>query len=289
MGLEGKDSQYGKLNDIDTISFVRMLQDHGIRVLGSSIIGLDEHTPENISEAIEHAVSHVTDFHQFMLYTPVPGTPLHAEHEAKGTLRDPSSFDPADIHGQLQFNHEHPHIKNGQESKFILDAFKRDFEVNGPSILRSANTLLKGWRRYQNHPDKRIRNRFAWEAKELTFTYPAIIEAARKWFKKKNPEHVKKMTGLLNEIKREIGIKATLAAFLGGRFAFSKLRQENKRLKKGQTYEPPTFYEMNKAMLSLFPYAKPAAQAIKHVTPQSVIPKGVILSTTPRVFRSKAR
>ena len=29
------------------------------------------------SEEIEHAVSHDTDFHQFMLYTPVPGTPLY--------------------------------------------------------------------------------------------------------------------------------------------------------------------------------------------------------------------
>ena len=61
-------------------------------MLGSSIIGLEEHTPENIDEAIDYAVSHNTDIHQFMLYTPMPGTPLYAEHEANGTLLGIAEF-----------------------------------------------------------------------------------------------------------------------------------------------------------------------------------------------------
>ena len=52
-------------------------------MLGSTIIGLENHTPENIDEAIEHAVPHDTDFHQFMLYTPIPGTPLYAPIKSK--------------------------------------------------------------------------------------------------------------------------------------------------------------------------------------------------------------
>ena len=83
LGIEGKDSQYAKLAGTDTKALVRQLQGHGIRVLGSSIIGIEEHTPENIDEAIEHAVGHNTDMHQFMLYMPVPGTPLYAEHQAQ--------------------------------------------------------------------------------------------------------------------------------------------------------------------------------------------------------------
>ena len=49
------------------------LRRHGIKLLGSTIVGLEHHTPENIEDEIEHAVAHDTDFHQFMLYTPVPG------------------------------------------------------------------------------------------------------------------------------------------------------------------------------------------------------------------------
>ena len=89
MGIEGCNSQYVKLQGIDTFDLVRELQSHGIRVLGSTIIGLEDHTPENIDAAIEHAARHDTDFHQFMLYTPIPGTPLHAELTAKGKMKDP--------------------------------------------------------------------------------------------------------------------------------------------------------------------------------------------------------
>jgi radical SAM superfamily enzyme YgiQ (UPF0313 family) len=56
LGMEGKDSQYAKLADTDTKPLIRELHEHGIRVLGSSIIGLEEHTRENIDEVIDHAV-----------------------------------------------------------------------------------------------------------------------------------------------------------------------------------------------------------------------------------------
>ena len=83
LGLEGKDSRYGKLDGMDTRELIRALQTHGIRVLGSRIIGLEEHTAENMDEMIEYAVRHGTDLHQFMLYTPIPGTPLFADQAAE--------------------------------------------------------------------------------------------------------------------------------------------------------------------------------------------------------------
>ena len=55
MGLEGEDSQYTKLRGVDTHHLVRKLQSHGIHVLGSTIIGMENHTPENIDQVIDHA------------------------------------------------------------------------------------------------------------------------------------------------------------------------------------------------------------------------------------------
>ena len=100
MGLEGEKSKYAKLRGVDTLNLVRTLQSHGTRVLGSSIIGLEEHTPENINRAIDYAAQHETDFHQFMLYTPIAGTALHAELTTQGRMKNLNDFDPADIHGQ---------------------------------------------------------------------------------------------------------------------------------------------------------------------------------------------
>jgi len=247
MGMEGKDSQYTKLNGADTRSLVRTLQSHGIRVLGSSIIGLEEHTPDNIDEAIDYAVSHDTEFHQFMLYTPIPGTPLYAELKANGTLLDPSEFDEADIHGQLIFNYRHAHIPSGDEAEIIVRAFQRDFEVNGPSVIRIARTLLAGWRRYKNHPDPRIRARFEYEARDLAVTYSGALWAARRWFRH-DRVMVEKISTILTGLYREFGIKARLAAPVVGRYLTHTLKREDRRLSQGWTYEPPTFCETKRAV-----------------------------------------
>ena len=82
-------------------------------------------------------------------------------------MKDESEFHLGDMHGQPMFNYRHPHIHDGQEADFMLRAFRRDFEVNGPSVVRIARTTLAGWQRYKDHPDLRIRRRFAWESREL--------------------------------------------------------------------------------------------------------------------------
>jgi len=244
MGLEGKGSHYTKLAGADTVTLVRTLQSHGIRVLGSTIIGLEEHTPENLDAAIEYAVSHDTEFHQFMLYTPVPGTPLFDEHMAAGTLLDPDCTDTADVHGQLRFSHKHPHIPPGMETEFLHKAFQRDFEVNGPSIVRMARTTLQGWLRYRHHPNLRIRKRFSWEAREMAVTYAAALWATRRWFKAR-PALLEKISAVLRDTYKYYGIRAWLTAPFAGRFIYGKLRREEKRLREGWTYEPPTFYEIS--------------------------------------------
>ena len=244
MGLEGEDSQYTKLHGINAFDLVKRLQSHGIRVLGSTIIGLENHRPENMDAVIDYAVRYDTDFHQFMLYTPIPGTPLHAELTAKGLMKDPSEFQPPDIHGQDIFNYRHEHIKNGQEAEFVLRAFQRDFEINGPSIARIVRTTLAGWKRYKHHSDERIRRRYAWEARELGTVFSAVMGAMKLYYRN-NPTMRAKLSGILEDLYREFGWKSRLSAAVGGRYVLSKVRAEEKRLGAGWTYEPPTFYEKN--------------------------------------------
>ena len=157
LGLESPGSNYSKLDGADTLKLTRELREHGIMLLGSTIIGLEHHTPANIDEEIEHAVAHETDLHQFMLYTPVPGTPLYYEMLEQGRLLD---VDLADIHGQHAFNFRHAAISREQSTRSLAHAFQRDFERNGPSLFRICRTTFAGWMRYKNHPDRRVRERF---------------------------------------------------------------------------------------------------------------------------------
>jgi hypothetical protein len=242
LGLEGENSGYAKVRGVDTRDLVRTLQAHGTSVLGSTIIGLEQHTPENIDAAIDFAVSHDTEFHQFMLYTAVPGTPLHDALRAQGVLLDPGECPHADAHGQLRFNFRHPHIRAGEETQFLLRAFQRDFDVNGPSVLRMARTVLQGWRRYKAHPDRRIRRRFEWQARELPVMFAGALWAARRWLRGA-PAMSERISAVLKEIQREFGLKSRLAAPLAGTYLRVMLAREERRLRRGWTYEPPTICE----------------------------------------------
>ena len=123
-------SSYAKLKNADTRAIAAELRQHGIKLLGSTIVGLEHHTPENIEQEIQYAVSHCTDFHQFMLYTPVPGTPLFYQMQAEGRMLE--GIDLADIHGQFKFNFQHAAISR-DDSKAFLGL--------GPSAMTSKRTV----------------------------------------------------------------------------------------------------------------------------------------------------
>jgi radical SAM superfamily enzyme YgiQ (UPF0313 family) len=250
MGLEGEESTYQKLKHVDTKSLVRLLQSHGIRVLGSSIVGLENHTPETIDRIVDYAVSHATDFHQFMLYTPIPGTPLYEQHRRDGTLLPEEEFPPADTHGQYRFNYRHRHIRDGLEERYLLDAFRRDFEVNGPSLARLIRTFLNGWKRYRGHPNRRIRHRFAREVRPLRTTYAGAVWAMKKWYRH-DDRMAKKMDSLLRELYATFGTITRISAPVIGRYVYITLKREDKRLARGWTYEPDSYYEKNEAALTM--------------------------------------
>jgi hypothetical protein len=223
------------------LKLTRELRRHGIKLLGSTIIGLEHHTPQNIGEEIEHAVAHDTDFHQFMLYTPVPGTPLFAEMTEQGRMLE--GVDLADIHGQHRFNFRHAAISREDSKKFLDGAFRRDFERNGPSIYRICRTTLNGWLRYKNDPDARVRARFAWEARSLKDGYAAALWAMEKHLRRTNPEVSARIRDLRMEVGREFGMVSRMVTSLVGPVLWWSARREDRRLKAGETYEPQTIIE----------------------------------------------
>ena len=246
MGLEGKDSQYTKLNGIDTFELVRELQSHGIRVLGSTIIGLENHTPENIDEAIDYAARHDTDFHQFMLYTPIPGTPLHAELTAKGLMKDESEFDLGDIHGQFIFNYRHPHITRRAGGRVHAAGVRPRFRASTARASCGSSAPR-------------------WPAGGATRTTPTCGSAAAlpgkpaNWPRRSRPWSARpssttattrrctpRCRPALERAARRVRLEvAAVRPPSAGATCCDKIRQEEKRLAAGWTYEPPTFYETN--------------------------------------------
>jgi len=241
MGLESPRSTYSKLNGTDTRDLTRQLREHGIRVQGSTIIGLEHHTPDNIVAEIEHAVSHDTDFHQFMLYTPVPGTPLYQQMSEEGRLLRDVEY--ADVHGQFKFNFKHAAISRDDSKRFLDWAFWRDFEINGPSLYRISRTLLAGWQRYKDWPDTRVRDRFAQEMHRLSGVYSSALWAMEKQFRSVDQRVSEQIRTLRKEFKRESGVISRMMPAVLGPVLLWTTRREEKRLARGKTYEPPTILE----------------------------------------------
>jgi len=241
MGLESPRSNYSKLQGKDGSQLTRELREHGIRVQGSTIIGLEHHTPDNMAAEIEFAVGYQTDFHQFMLYTPVPGTPLYKEMADQGRLLDDVDF--ADVHGQFKFNFRHGAISREDSKRFLDWAFWRDFEMNGPSLYRMCQTMLQGWRRYKDHPDPRIRQRFAREVSKLSSAYNAALWVMEREFKKVNREVSERIHALRREVEKEFPVIGRATAAVLGPILLWSTRREEKRLAAGRTCEPPTFVE----------------------------------------------
>ena len=241
MGLESPRAGYSKLQGTDTRQLTRELREHGIRVQGSTIIGLEHHTPENIMLEIEHAVSHDTDFHQFMLYTPVPGTPLYQQMSEEGRLL--SNIDYADVHGQFKFNFKHAAISRDDSKRYLDWAFWRDFEANGPSLYRIARTLLAGWKRYKDWPDSRVRERFAREMHRLSGIYSSALWAMERQFRKADREVSQRIHSLRQDFKAESAFLSRITPLVVGPVLLWTIRREEKRLAHGITYEPPTILE----------------------------------------------
>jgi radical SAM superfamily enzyme YgiQ (UPF0313 family) len=241
MGLESPRAGYSKLQGSDTRELTRELREHGIRVQGSTIIGLEHHTPDNIVAEIEHAVSHDTDFHQFMLYTPVPGTPLYQQMSDEGRLLN--DVDYSDIHGQFKFNFKHAAISREDSKRFLDWAFWRDFELNGPSLYRISRTLLAGWRRYKDSPDLRVRKRFAEDMGRLAGVYSSALWAMERQFRKVDRKVSNEIRALRREFRQESGILARMLPAVLGPVLLWTTRREERRLARGKTYEPPTILE----------------------------------------------
>jgi hypothetical protein len=210
-------------------------------VLGSTIVGLEHHTPENIAREIEHAVSHDTDFHQFMLYTPVPGTPLYEEMVDQGRLLP--GVDLADIHGQDHFNFQHAAIPREQSKRLLDWAFRLDYERNGPSVYRLAKTMLEGWKKYRHDPDPRVRERIRDAGRGLRGGYGAALFAMEKYLRTSNVEVSRNIRALRKDMEHELGLFQRWANRIAGPALLWLARRDARKYPHGKQIEPMTFFE----------------------------------------------
>lgn len=65
---------------------IRRLQDRGIGVEGTVILGLDDHDEDSIKRLVDHLMSINLDLAEFTVLTPFPHTPIRAQLEREGRI-----------------------------------------------------------------------------------------------------------------------------------------------------------------------------------------------------------
>ena len=175
IGVESKREAYAKNQGTDFHEVVGQLRQRGISVMASAILFLEHHDQDSIWEDVDFAISLKPDYLQFMQLGPMPGTPLHDEYLRSGKILPDVPY--SEQHGQDQIWFRHPKFTRASSHAFLKAAFQRDYRNSGASLLRSIDTMLRGYRYALGHADPRVRRRA--ESFVLTRQMRLFLPAAR--------------------------------------------------------------------------------------------------------------
>jgi hypothetical protein len=142
IGVESKFSNYAKTQGCDMSTLFDSLHNVGINTLGSMIVGVDAHTPENIWEDIDYHISLNPTLSQFIIYSPCPTTPLWDRMKSRQKLIEDYPLDNRD---GFHLIFEHDNFSAAQLERVQLEAFDKEYRSLGPSVIRFTEKSLNGY------------------------------------------------------------------------------------------------------------------------------------------------
>ena len=156
MGVESKKESYEKNKGVDFKVLVAELRKRGVSVMTSIILFTEEHDKRTIWDDVDFGIELNPDYLQYMQLGPIPGTKLYKDYEQEGKLDD--SVPLMERHGQDRIWFHHPHFTGDESREYLARAFRKDYEVNGASFIRTMKSTLNGYRYAANHGDPSIRD-----------------------------------------------------------------------------------------------------------------------------------
>ena len=245
MGLDGlriaAESATASCTAPTRIALTRELRSHGIRVLGSTIVGLEHHTPENIAARSSTRLRTIPIATSSCSTRRCRARRCTRRWHAQGALLE--DVDLADIHGQHKFNFRHPHIGRDESKSWLDFAFRHDYEVNGPSLYRMMRTMYGGWKRYAQDADERVRARVSMEARSLKRGHGAALWAMEQYLRASNQAVSGRIASLRKQIENEFGLLSRVIDATVGPLLLWSARREASIYPHGRPLEPRTFVE----------------------------------------------
>jgi len=218
----------------DVHAYIHSLQDHGIGVTASTILGWDFHTPENVVADIEAFVALEPAFYQITPLIPCPGTRLYRRLQEDGRFLAGQDWSFKQYQDDEVMQREN--FETGELRRFYDLALKRLYEENGPSQMRLAKLALNGYAKFKDSSDPYLRARAeanANSAKTLRLFLPACEELAP------NETVAQKARDVEARCKSEFGEMSSEQRQAAGGLQ-DLLRERKIRLDRGET-DPVTY------------------------------------------------
>ena len=192
IGYEGTRSGYAKQQGRPIEDILTEFREHGITILTSMILGFDYQSPEVVAQELDGLMKLKPALAQFLIYGPVPGTPFYERAIKENLLQDVYTNDTDLFYRRgdgFATMIKHPTLSPEQIEELQRWCFNEDFQRLGPSIFRTLEGRWLGYQKLKNSPNRFLREKAEYYAKELRAAYPAFLAgrllgpnaAVRRW------------------------------------------------------------------------------------------------------------
>ena len=178
IGYEGARSGFAKQKGRDVAELFRDLKTHGIGILASMIVGMPYQDAAIVREELDGLLELEPDLCQFLIYGPTPGTPFFERVKQDGLLREDLLADP-----ELYYKAcdgfaamvKHPSLSAQAIERQQRDCFREDFHRLGPTVYRSVDTWLNGYRTLGASTNPALRRKAERFAREIRKAYAVFL------------------------------------------------------------------------------------------------------------------
>ncbi len=178
IGYEGTRSNYAKQQGRPVDEILTEFREHGITVLTSMIVGFDYQNHEVVAHELENLLRLKPALAQFLIYGPVPGTPFYERVIKENLLQDVYTSEKDLFYRRadgFRTMIKHPTLSPEAIEEIQNWCFEQDFQRLGPSIYRVLEARLLGYLKLKNSPNRLLRERAEYYAKELKYAYPVFL------------------------------------------------------------------------------------------------------------------
>lgn len=198
IGVESIHAPFEKRQGRDLRSVFAELNEVGVTTTGSSIFGLDHHTPEQLPAEVDFMIGLHASTVQFSNLMPAEGTRLRQRLDQAGRIAK-VGFKDADLYSEVV---RHPAFQPGQIREAIFAGYDRLYQAVGPSLYRMLETWLAGYRRLNRSPHEALRRRAQLYAGHARAVAPIFLKTGAHL---PNDEIRRRVRETLHEIAVELG------------------------------------------------------------------------------------